>query len=172
MRFWLIKYFDRFWPIAFLFVFILATFGAVAANVEKTEEVRVVFTDQGGELINKALGLTWTHALIQFDGDAFYYEATWPRVCRSKDLKGHSHKVFTLKATTAEVAKMKAYAKERIGVPYNFWGYFFPVFYGQTRGIYCSQYVNDILRAGGVPLTFGAGHCPDSLLEQLGEIYE
>jgi hypothetical protein len=158
MRWWL------FWALVVL--------GCIVSANLKAEEVEVVFTDQGGELINEVLGLTWTHALIRFPGEARYYEATWPRVCRSKALKGHSHKVFILEANAAEVAKMKAYADSRLGVRYNFWGYFFPVLYGQTRGVYCSQYVNNILRAGGVPLRFGDGYDPDCLLDALRGIYE
>lgn len=157
----------RFWPAAFVFLFLLGVFAAMAT----AEEVRVVFTDKGGPVVNRALGLTWTHALVQFEGDAFYYEATWPRVRRSPAFHAVASYVFTLEASASEVAAMKAYARSRLGVPYNFRGYFWPRWYGRTRGVYCSQYVNNILRAGDVPLAYCAGHSPDSLLAALGALY-
>lgn len=152
-------------------IWALVVLGCIVASNLKAEEVEVVFTDQGGPIVNQRLGLKWTHALIRFEGDAFYYEATWPRVRRSPAFKSVDSYVFTLEASEAEVAKMKAYADSRLGLKYNFWGYFFPSLYGRTRGVYCSQYVNNILRAGGVPLTFWAGYDPDRLLAALGEIY-
>lgn len=129
-------------------------------------KVTVVFTDQGGPVVNKVLGLTYTHALVTFDG-VNYYEATWPRVTISTKYKRVSECRFSFHAPTYSVIKMKEYAESQLGRKYSFWGYFFPSLYSKTRGIYCSQYVCDVLRAGDVPIPKGAGWSPDKLLKAL-----
>jgi hypothetical protein len=128
--------------------------------------VTVVFTDQGGPIVNTALELRYTHVLITFDG-VQYYEATWPKVCISSKYKHTSECRLTFQAPTISVDMMEAYARSQLGRKYSFWGYFFPSIYGRTRGIYCSQYVCDVLRAGEIPIPKGAGWSPDKLLKTL-----
>jgi hypothetical protein len=130
-------------------------------------KVTVVFTDEGGPVINKTLGLTFTHALIRFGDDKNYYEATWPVVCKSANYKYTARFLYVFDAPYDDVLNMQRYADSQLGRRYSFWGYFFPSLYGKTRGIYCSQYVCDVLRAGNIPIPKGAGWSPDKLLKAL-----
>ena len=127
--------------------------------------IEVVFTDQGGPFINNTLDLTWTHALILLDG--LYYEATWPRVKKSPQFKCVQSYTYGVGVPDRCYDDMLKYAESKLGTRYNFWGYFFPRWYGKTRGVYCSQFVCDVLRAGWIPLPKGAGWSPDKLLKAL-----
>lgn len=131
----------------------------------KHKDINIVFTDQGGPLINRVLGLKWTHVLVKF-GDR-YYEATWPRVKRSDSFNSVAFHVETVKVSDSMYDRAELYAWSQIGRRYNFWGYFFPRWYGKTRGVYCSQFVCEVLRRAGVPLPPGAGWSPDKLLKAL-----
>jgi len=134
-------------------------------------EGTLIFTDQGGNLVNNTLGLKWTHVLIYFNG--WLYEATWPRVRRTSLKSGTALKkatkleFFFWDYTDEQRVRMELHALSRIGTPYSFWGYFFPKLYTKTYGIYCSQYACEILRAGGLNIPIGAGWSPDKLLKQM-----
>lgn len=128
--------------------------------------ITVVFTDQMGPIVNNALDLKWTHVLIRFSAGP-YYEATWPRVRTAESFKSVDHDVFMFYVPDEVHDKAREYAESMLGHRYSFWGYFFPRLYGKTYGIYCSQYVCEALRAGGVPLPKGAGWSPDKLLKAL-----
>lgn len=133
-------------------------------------EGALIFTDQGGDLVNKALGLKWTHVLIHFNG--WLYEATWPRVRRTcleeRALKkATAMEFFYGDYSKAQLSQMETYAWLKLGTPYSFWGYFFPKLYTRTHGVYCSQYACEVLRAGGVNIPIGAGWSPDKLLKTM-----
>jgi len=135
-------------------------------------QVTVILTDQGGDIINDALELTWSHALIYLDND-WIYEATWPWVRKTNPWDGRAlgkaTKVehFELFVTEQQQQDMIKYAESQLGKLYNFWGYFFPKFYNKTYGVYCSQYVCQVLRAGDINIPIGAGYSPDKLLKTL-----
>lgn len=130
------------------------------------KEVYIVFTDQDGPIANEVLGLRWTHVLIQF-GNGLYYEATWPKVCTSKGFKHTDHIRVKLVVSEQSYRAMQKYANKRLGVRYNFLGYFFPNLYGRTKGVYCSQFVCNVLRAGGIQIPKLAGYSPDTLLQEI-----
>jgi len=130
--------------------------------------VCVTFTDQGGPIINDALDLEWTHVGIKIDG--VYYEATWPRVKRSEALPHNKKRDIVLWAPTDRVDTMKEYAESVIGTQYSAVGYFVPRLYGKTRGIYCSQYAEYMLRAGGFDIPKGSGRDPDILLKAVEKL--
>lgn len=132
------------------------------------DKIIVTFTDQGGPIINEALDLKWTHVGVKF-GDV-YYEATWPRVTTSKELK-HTKQIHReLQLPPAVIAKMEEFAKSLLGTPYSAVGYFMPKRYGKTKGIYCSQYACYVLRAGGINVSVDDGRDPDRLLAALEKL--
>jgi len=134
--------------------------------------ITIILTDQGGDIINNALGLTWSHVLIYLDND-WIYEATWPRVRKTHPWSGKAlakaTKIehFELFVTAQQWKGMIEYAESQLGKRYNFWGYFFPRWYNRTNGVYCSQFVCQVLRAGGLNIPIGAGYSPDKLLKTL-----
>jgi hypothetical protein len=131
--------------------------------------MKLIFTDQGGDRINNWLGLNWSHVLIQLNGTI--YEATWPRV-KTGPAIGYKYNhtrqyILELNYPHWRTKAMIEFAESKIGTRYNFWGYFFPYFYNKTKGIYCSQYACQILRAGGINIPIGAGYTPDKLLKAM-----
>ena len=135
--------------------------------------MRLIFTDQGGDRINNWLGLNWSHVLIHLNETI--YEATWPRV-KCGDAEGYKYKhtrklILELNYEPWRVKKMVEFAESQVGRNYSFLGYFFPRFYNKTRGVYCSQYVCQVLRAGGVAIPIGSGHSPDKLLKAM-KVYD
>ena len=54
--------------------------------------ITIILTDQGGDIINNALGLTWSHVLIYLDND-WIYEATWPRVRKTHPWRSEERRV-------------------------------------------------------------------------------
>lgn len=127
----------------------------------------ITFTDQWGPVINRVLDLKWTHVLIWLNG--VYYEATFPRVCKSKAWKGHTC-LCVDPLPGLDLDAMLDYANSQLGRIYQFRGFFNPKTYGKTRGIYCSQYVEYILRAGGADIPHMAGYSPDRLLKEIRKL--
>jgi hypothetical protein len=124
----------------------------------------VVFSDVGTDLINNRLKLVWTHCLVWLDKG--WFEATWPRVTRSKDYR-HKKQVIIEPQVGLRYHEMLRVANENLGRRYSAQGYFHPELYGKTKGIYCSQYVAMILVAGGARLTIESGRDPDKLFKAL-----
>ncbi|GMU26198.1 MAG: hypothetical protein AMXMBFR16_11030 [Candidatus Uhrbacteria bacterium] len=125
----------------------------------------LIFTDSGGPLINEWLDLRWTHVLVWLAG--VYYEATPPRVRRSKRFKANSYTTLSPSFSPAQVDQMVQYANSQLGRPYSFRGYFYPEVYGKTRGIYCSEYAGAIMQAGSLPIPYSAGYDPDRLYDSV-----
>ena len=119
-----------------------------------------VFTDQGGDLVNELTKLVYTHVCIYLD-DA-WYQATWPRVTRSREYKS-TKETFISPQVGLHYPDMLRVANENLGRRYSAQGFFHPDKYNQTKGIYCSQYVAMILVAGGARVTLEAGRDPDKL---------
>ena len=119
-------------------------------------------------IVNKVTGLYWSHVMIYLDG--YFYEAT-PPVVRKISNMPHVKRSLVVEPkqpyTNEQIARMLAYAEANLGRPYRVRGYLFPRRYGKTRGIYCSQFACDALRAGGVALDFRAGYSPDTLYEAM-----
>lgn len=124
----------------------------------------LIFTDQGGPILNRALHLRWTHVLVWLDG--IYYEATWPRVKRSTNYRSVKYCIVE-PPFKLDVAAMKKYADSQLGRRYSARGFFLPARYGKTSGIYCSQYACYVLIAGGAPLQKINGYSPDLLLRAI-----
>ena len=120
----------------------------------------LIFTDQGGLVVNRVLKLKWTHALIYLGGDI--WEATWPRVKRSTTYK-HVRCTMVAPLLALDWEAMKALAEENEGRRYSATGYFRPELYNKTPGIYCSQFVAMLLEAGGSKITVEDGRDPDIL---------
>lgn len=133
------------------------------------KSVAVMFTDEMGPLVNKVLELTYTHVGVRFQGDHMWYEATWPRVKRSASLRHVKQTTKVIWVPEDSFTEMIEYADSMIGTRYSAIGYFVPKLYGFTRGIYCSQYAEYILRAGGVDIPEGSGYSPDKLLRELND---
>lgn len=124
----------------------------------------VAFTDVNTYLVNNVLKLKWTHCLIWLDNG--WFEATWPRVTRSKTYR-HKKEVIIAPQVGLRYHDMLRVANENLGRRYSAQGYFHPELYGQTKGIYCSQYVAMILVAGGARVTLDSGRDPDRLYTAL-----
>lgn len=124
----------------------------------------LIFTDIGGQVLNKALDLKWLHVLVWLDD--VYYEATWPRVKRSTEYRWR-RRLIVEPPFGLDVEAMKKYADSQLGRQYSFRGYFVPHLYGKTRGIYCSQYASYVLIAGGAPIKKRDGYSPDTLLRAI-----
>ncbi len=133
----------------------------------------LIFTDVGGQIVNNATQLKWTHVLIWLNG--FYYEATLPKVRKTETILDDG--LVKLKAmelveplfpyTDDQLALMLKYAERNLGRRYSLVGYLLPRLYGRTRGVYCSEFVSDVLRAGDVDIDKRAGYTPDILYEAL-----
>lgn len=123
----------------------------------------LIFTDVATEFLNTVLDERWLHVLIFLRGS--YYEATWPRVRKIDRYHYRRRLIVRGTYTEAQVDKMVEFAESKLGLRYNFWGYFFPRWYNKTHGVYCSQYACQVLRAGDVPIPIGAGYSPDKLLK-------
>jgi hypothetical protein len=136
--------------------------------------MKLIFTDQGGDRINNWLDLNWSHVLIQLDNTI--YEATWPHVkCGPAATYKYKHThelILVFNYMPWRIKKMVEFAESKIGTRYNFWGYFFPRWYNKTRGVYCSQYVCQILRAGEINIPIGSGYSPDKLLKAMKVYYQ
>jgi len=123
-------------------------------------EGTICFTDQGGDIVNNRLKLKWTHVLIRLD--EAWYQATYPRVTRTKDYRKNKE-LFLKPQVGLHYPDMLRVANENLGRIYSAQGFFHPERYNQTKGIYCSQYVAMILVAGGARVTIEAGRDPDKL---------
>jgi len=130
------------------------------------KEIRVIFTDIGGRVLNRVLGENWLHVLVELKPGVFY-EATWPVVKKGPTYRARRKHIVTLLVAETQWRGMMHYAESQMGRRYMCRGYFFPKWFGKTRGIYCSQYACNVLRAGGVPIPVGAGYSPDKLLKAL-----
>lgn len=124
----------------------------------------LIYSSLPGPLDNRLSGLEWTHVVIKLRG--LYYEAAPPRVRRTCRLDAPCRLVKAPLEPYSEqqIDKMLEYAISQLGRKYQWTGFFLPHRYGKTRGIYCSEYACNILRAGGVAIPFLAGYSPDTLL--------
>ena len=124
----------------------------------------LIYSTLPGQLDNRLSGLEWTHVGIKLRG--LYYQAAPPRVKRSVQIDAPCRlvKAPLEPYSDDQIAKMVEYAVSQLGREYQWTGFFLPNRYGKTKGIYCSEYVCNTLRAGGVRIPFWAGHSPDSLL--------
>jgi len=133
------------------------------------KEGSLIFTDQGGDFVNRVTRLTWTHALIYLNG--YYYEATPPVVRKTTKWPPKGHTVLVVEPdidyTSQQLQLMRSYAEKMLGTPYRLRGYLFPSIFGKTRGVYCSEFACNTLRAGGVPLDYKSGYTPDLLYEAI-----
>jgi hypothetical protein len=130
----------------------------------------LIYSTLPGPLDNRLSGLQWTHVVIGLRD--YYYEAAPPRV-RFKmylDAPCHLVKVPVIQYSEEQIDKMVEYAKSQLGRKYQWTGFFIPKCYGKTRGIYCSEYACNILRAGGVQIPFRAGYSPDTLLAAMEKL--
>ena len=128
--------------------------------------IDVVFTDIGGDVINRVLDEHWLHVLVELS-PGLYYEATWPRVKKGPTYRARREFRVSVPIPDEGYHRMIKYAESMLGTRYSFFGYFFPRWYNKHKGIYCSQYACKVLRAGGVPIPIGAGYSPDKLLKAL-----
>lgn len=122
----------------------------------------LIYTNFVGPCLRRTVDLEWTHVLIGLRG--FIYEAAPPRVKRSHNLP---RRVLLqppkVPYTEEQINLMVQYAMSQLGRKYQWTGFFCPRYYGRTRGVYCSQYACNILRAGKVPIAYCAGYSPDTL---------
>jgi hypothetical protein len=132
--------------------------------------ITVVFTDVGGDIINNVLDEYWLHVLIELEPGLFY-EATPPYVKKGAEYRARRELKRSFIIEDKQHAAMVKFAESKLGVRYNFLGYFFPRWYNKTRGIYCSQFVCQVLRAGEFDIPIGAGYSPDKLLKALKVYY-
>jgi hypothetical protein len=130
------------------------------------KNINVVFTDIGGDVINRVLGEKWLHVLVELEPGLFY-EATWPRVKKGPTYRARKELKLPYRMTDKAHARMVEFAESKLGLRYSFFGYFFPQFYNKTKGIYCSQFACMVLREGGFPIPIGVGYSPDKLLKAL-----
>jgi hypothetical protein len=147
---------------------ILATFiclvGCSQTHAITPRDGSVIFI-QGGpftNLISRHTDSTLTHAaIILYDnGEPWVYEATPPRVCRTalpeylrlleKKSQRHEMSWFILEPripySSRELSAMKRYAESQLGRPYMLRGWWKG---REVRGIFCSEYVADILEQSG-----------------------
>lgn len=128
----------------------------------------LVFTDIKGRTVNNITNLIWTHVLIHLDG--FLYEATWPEVKKSCEFPPAMNLMSLPPAvpyTALQLRGMLNFAEKSLGRRYMLRGYVFPRWYGNVRGIYCSEFACRVLRAGGVDIPLAAGYTPDLLYTTL-----
>lgn len=132
-------------------------------------EGSLIFTDQGRDFVNRLTDLKWTHVLIWLNGQC--YEATPPVVRKTTKWPPKGHTILVVEPepeyTQQQIALMRAYAEATLGTPYRLRGYLFPRFFGKTRGVYCSEFACDALRAGHVPISQKSGYTPDLLYEAI-----
>jgi hypothetical protein len=132
-------------------------------------EGSLIFTDQGSDFVNRITNLKWTHVLIWLD--EFCYEATPPVVRKTKKWPPKGHTVLVVEPepeyTPQQIALMRGYADSMLGTPYRLRGYLFPSMFGKTRGIYCSEFACDALRAGKVLISQKSGYTPDLLYTEI-----
>jgi hypothetical protein len=132
----------------------------------------LLFTDSGGQVLNRTLSLNYMHVLIWLND--IWYEATWPVVRKTNKDRRTNRWLFREPIATytpAQLRGMLQYAESMLGTPYMCQGYFFPNRYGKTRGVYCSEFACKVLRAGGVGIPAGAGYTPDKLLKTM-KVYD
>jgi hypothetical protein len=139
---------------------------------------------EDGPLVNPILrrtGSHLTHAAIILNG--YIYEAVPPRVHKVlladylKEMKAKHEKLPRFKYfvinpkepyTETEIGWMIFYAESQLGRPYAIRGWN----RRETRGIFCSALVSDILEYGGRIKSGGIYESPGSLYKKLLPIYE
>lgn len=105
-----------------------------------------------GRIANRLTGDHYTHIGIVLDNKV--YEADWPRICKGpveeagKAKSTNDYFVPKKPFTKEEIAKMKKYAEEQIGKPYQLRNYFWPRT-RPTKGTWCSVYAGMVLNASG-----------------------
>jgi hypothetical protein len=126
----------------------------------------VIFNDIRGRTVNNITNLVWTHVLVQV-GTAIY-EATWPVVRKSYVIpEAKAMEVLEFEVGPSQASNMITFGEKSLGQRYMLRGYLFPSRFGKTRGVYCSEFACDMLRAGGFKLKPKDGYTPDTLLKAL-----
>jgi hypothetical protein len=132
--------------------------------------------------ISRQTGSRITHAAVILDG--YVYEAVPPCVhkvlladyverMRIKSRRQPKFKWFVLRPQKTylmcDVAAMKRYAGSQLGRPYSVRGWWRGC---EVLGIFCSQYVANILEKSGIIKSAGVHESPVSLYEKLGPFYD
>lgn len=142
---------------------------------------------RGGLLIGpiyKHTGSTLTHVAIILDN--IVYEAAPPRVHKlqfsayekhldklaaSQFIQRRNFSWFVLQPrleySVTELANMKAYAESQLGRPYRLRGWWSD----DIRGIFCSQYVGNIVERSGLIRSLDTRESPVSLYNKLVPFY-
>jgi hypothetical protein len=134
--------------------------------------------------ISNNTGSLLTHVAIVFSG--IVYEATPPKV-RKLELSAYQAHLGTLERsgfwqrrnfswfsmqpkvayTTSEITAMLAYATAQLGRPYRLRGWWS----NDTRGIFCSQYVGNVIEKSGRIKSLDNRESPGSLHKKLLRLY-
>jgi len=144
---------------------------------------------RGGLLVGPIYRFTnslLTHVAIILDN--LVYEATPPRVRRMplQDYYQHLSQLsdsaffrrrdfswFTLQPKNAfnssQLAAMKAYAVSQLGRPYRLRSWFTEA---ESRGIFCSQYIGNIIAKSGLIVSANNHESPVSLYRKLVKFYD
>jgi hypothetical protein len=153
----------------------------------QVQDGSVIFL-QGGLLerpIAKHTDSTLTHAaIVLYQGDEpWVYESTPPRVARmplaeyvslleSKSEK-HGFSWFVMAPrvpySIRELTAMKEYADSQLGRPYMLRGWWKG---REVRGIFCSEYVGNIIEKSGRIVSANYRESPGSLYTKLSKFYE
>jgi len=147
----------------------------------------VIFCSDGflSKPIAKHTGSSISHtAIILYEGGKpIVFEATWPRVKRTpldeyiKQLEHHKRKRPGFnwvilqpkqKYTDTELESMKRYARSQLGRPYMLRGWWKG---REVRGIFCSQYVGNVLEKSGRIISANYKETPISLRQKLSNLY-
>lgn len=175
--------------VCFTALLVVAPAATTAMAAEQVQDGSLIFW-RGGVLagpIARHTGSNITHAAIVLKdtaGKPWVYEAVPPRVHKvplseyltEMTQKSKKHKDFTWfvltpkKAyTQKQVKDMRAYAEEQLGRPYMLRGWWKG---HEVRGLFCSQYVGNILEKSGV-IKSGQWHeSPASLHKKIQPLYK
>ena len=148
---------------------------------------------QGGLLVKPILkhtDSTITHAavILYVNDEPWVYEAVPPRVhkmpladyCRMLEVKSRRHAIqnrgftwFIIQPRTPYTAEqleaMKCYAESQLGRPYMLRGWWKG---HEVRGIFCSQYVGDVIEQSGKISSAHIRESPASLYQKLIAFYQ
>lgn len=121
-----------------------------------------------GRWLNRVGPMSHSHVGIVIDGQV--YEADWPRVkCGPPESHYKRHATYEFYTPTQpysvhEVAGMRNHARSQLGRPYGVARWLVPGTRFGRGGIYCSEYVRDVLNASGRwRLNGGDGYNPGRL---------
>ena len=141
---------------------------------------QIIFSTKNGPIGRIAQRITgdfYTHTAIVLpdaQGRQWVYEQDWPRAKKvplSKYGKRRTiNDVYSLPLSGSQVAAMRSHAESRLGEPYRLRAYFRPG--ARSNGTWCSNYVGQVLNAGGYNISRQGMHEPENLRQQISPQFQ